>query len=347
MQLMLSRPAVLSSAVCLAALATFVSRDVAACTCPASKLLSPRGGASDVPLNAVIIFQTYGSPGVLHDVTHDVDVPVTMEPFAGRPQTWLIRPNDALAANSIFEVAPGPAGPGNPMAQFTTGSATDDAPPAYDGFRGFRTNIINLLSPSLPCRSSCWGGDSYRRLYFDYAPPPSDSELLLAEIRREPAGGAPITETVPLFRNYTSDWPQLIATGSCFIGVPSFNAGENVCARVIAFDMAGHRSDASPEICSRAEACAPKIERNTCFFVDECVPESDPTSDAGEGDAAQDGAGGTDAPRVDAPPHLPPEDNDRGGCTISHGVLRGASMNPRLAFFAAALVLLRRRRRSD
>jgi hypothetical protein len=36
-----------------------------------------------------------------------------------------------------------------------------------------------------------------------------------------------------------------------------------------------------------------------------------------------------------------------GGCAISHGGLRGASMNPRLVVLAAALVLLRRRRRSD
>jgi hypothetical protein len=356
---MLSRPAVISSAVCLAAIATFAPREVAACSCEASTLLSPRGGATDVPLNAVIIFQTYGSPGPLYDVTHGVEVPVTTEPFAGRPQTWLIRPNAALAANSIFEMAPG-LSPGNPMAQFTTGTATDDAPPAYDGFRGFSANTINLLSPSLPCRSSCWEGNTHRRLYFDYAPPPSDSALLLAEIRREPAGGAPITETVPLFRHYyATEWPQRISNGSCFIGVPSFNASDDICVRVVAFDMAGHRSDASPEICSRAVGCAPKVDGSTCSFVDECVPEADPTSDAGSSDAASSDVGpsddvaqadaeGKDGSRIDAPPLFPTVNNDMDdGCTISHGNLRGGSKISRFAVFAAALVLLRRRRRSD
>jgi hypothetical protein len=346
----------------MAAIATFVSREVAACSCELSTLLSPRGGTTDVPLNAVIIFQTVGSPGSVYDITHDVEVPVTMESFPGRAQTWLIRPKDALAANSTIEVRPMPS-PGNTTSRFTTGTATDDAPPAYDGFNGFSANTVNLSSPSLPCRNSCWGGDTFRRLRFDYAPPPSDTSILLVEMRRETVDGAPITETVPFFRHYyEADWPQRIENGSCGISIPLFNAGENVCARVIAFDMAGHRSDPSPEICSRVVACAPRVT-NACTFFDECIPESDPASDAGSSDAdggdagssdagpsddaAQDDAGGTDAPGVDAPPSASSENNDMGGCTISHGGLRSASLSPRLVVLAAALVLLRRRRRSD
>jgi hypothetical protein len=287
-------------------------RVAAACSCERSMLLSPTPGATDVPINAVIVFEVAPAPIVfsivVYDVTHDVEVPTAIEPFGNIPQTWLVRPAAPLAPNSIFEVRPVPY-PSSTMSRFMTGASTDDAAPTYDGFTSLGPETVDTRNP--PCRSSCWVGDTFRRLRFGYAEPPVDTALLLMEVERVAADGTPTVATVPLFRGFIqSVWPERIQNGDCIFGVPAFATDENVCARMVAFDMAGHRSAPSREICSRAVACAPRFD-NTCTPVDECLPGSDPsTPDAGPDDAeSDDGDAGapppTDDPDADAAPTDP------------------------------------------
>jgi MYXO-CTERM domain-containing protein len=322
-------------------------RNVGACTCPASTLVSPRAGATDVPINAVIVFESIPGPVVVYDVTHDVEVPSTMEPFSNVPRTSLIHPNQPLAPNTTFEVR-GTSVPGDPGSRFTTGTSIDDAAPTYDGFTSLGAETIDLRAP--PCRNSCWYGDTFRRMRLAYADPPADTALLLVEVRGDAADGTQTSATFPLFRRYSaSDWPQRIDGAGCTFGVPPFATDENVCARLVAFDMAGHRSEAPREICSRAVACAPQLT-NACLPVDECLPGSDPSAR----DAGPDGVGSGEGDGMPPPtsnpggPITPIDDDESGrGCSLSRGTAVTSSPRNLLMVAIAAAFFWRRRRRAS
>jgi hypothetical protein len=139
----------------------------------------------------------------------------------------------------------------------------------------------------------------------------------------------------------------MIEDGSCNFAPPAFNADDDVCARIDVFDMAGHRSAESREVCTRALACAAQVN-SACSIVDACVPPS--STDAGPGDAGPSEAGSSDASTEGGsstpPDPSPTVDGRDGGCSLTRSVPHGASVFERLGIFAAVVAVVRRRRRA-
>jgi hypothetical protein len=310
----------------LGATLSMVARPAAACSCADSVLWSPRPGSTDVPRNPAIVIVSWQSPVLaLFDTDRNLEVPATIEPFAGLARVWLIRPNQVLSANTTYGFGYG--GPRS-IGSFTTGTTTDHDPPGYMELTSFVAETGGPYSDS--CGSLCQPRFS-QRMKFDYSPPPADTSLLLLEVR-----GADTTtlSTVPIpqYAPYV-EWPRLHTTGMCsFVGA-AFGAGEEICARIVALDMAGLRGEASPEICTRVSACPPPAP-NSCSWT--CALPGD----AGLGDAGAGDGGATDVPP-------PPIDTDPGGCSMSTNGSRPASPAALLAVFAAIAALMRRQDRSS
>jgi hypothetical protein len=311
-----------------AATITIASREVAACSCDLTTLMSPRAGAMDVPVNAVVVLRSVTPSFVLYDLTHDIAVPTTVNPFGDVSEAWIVRPNQPLAPDTMFEMRSGPLQVAIPL-RFTTGSTTDDTPPIYDGFASFQAEVTD--TSSAPCRNSCWSGNAYRRLRLEYATPPDDAAMLLMEFDR-PAG-VPAAATVPLFRRYSvSDWPLRLESGGCFPVAPSFAPDEDVCIRLVAFDMAGHRSGDPRQICKKAVACSARYS-SACGVLDECAAGSEPSPEGGAGPGEDAGS---------TTPTVPTEDSQEGGCSLAGG--RVARDRAYLFAIAIAGTLLWRRR---
>jgi hypothetical protein len=291
---MRSKAPIISAVLGLFLAVPMTSRSVSACSCPQDTLISPADEAVDVPINAVVIFESPGAPTVF-DETHNVLVNVSAEPFSRR--TWLLRPNEPWAANSTFRVGTS-SFPGYIPSRFTTGASRDDTAPIYAGLTSFRSEVT-ALPASLPCRNSCWNDNSLRRLHLEYAAPPPDVSLLLLEF--DVGGGdagAVGVPPIPLFGRYSKDWPTSVDNAGCGFGTPEFAPGQEICAQIVAIDVAGHRSEASPKICQTVRACAAKFEPSTCILSETCDPPTDP--DAGL-DATSDAGTNGDAPPVDSP----------------------------------------------
>jgi len=144
--------------------------------------------------------------------------------------------------------------------------------------------------------------------------------------------------------------------------MPEFEPGEEVCARIVAFDVAGHRSAPSPETCSTAISC-PLVFNQFCSLPTDCSAGSEPTgmNDAGPDaaepdadpiDAVSDGVG-ADATEVDTqtpPTHEPdaggPVTPGDGGCSVSRHDPASSSARPLFAAMLVAVSFLRRWRRT-
>jgi hypothetical protein len=346
-----------------AAAFTVIPRQAAACSCDLTTLLSPHAGATDVPLNAVVVYRSLTASIVVHDLTRDVDVPTTIDPFGDVSETWLVRPNQPLAPNTTFEVRPSPA-PGAPGPRFMTGTTTDETSPVYDGFASFQAETTDLSSA--PCRDSCWSGNSFNRLRLGYAPPPDDTAVLLMEFYRPSELSA--VATVPLFRRYSvSDWPLQIVNAGCAPVTPPFAPEEDLCIRLVAFDMAGHRSGDPRQICTRSVACSPRFN-SACMLLDQCAPRSEPSPEGGAGPSEEAGTpptsdsepsseggvgsaeeAGTPAARDSGvevgAPTVPIGETQEGGCSLTGGrAARGSA--PLFAMAVAGALLWGRRRRA-
>lgn len=349
-------------------LASFSSRRADACSCATGVLVSPPDLSVNVPLNAVVIYESPGAP-TLFDETHNVEIAATVEPFLSR--MWLLRPSQPLPEQSTIRVSPSQF-PGAPFPRFVTGTTTRDTAPEYSGATSLRASFFDVSQS--PCKSSCWSGDSYRRLRFEYAAPPAESSLLLLEVRRaSDDAGAPV-ETVPIYRQFREQaLPTAAETGGCTFGVPKFAAGEQVCARIVAYDVTGRRSDPSPEICTTAAACVPAYNQG-CTVLDTCGPTGEPSDggDAGPGvpDVAEGGPNEPDAtPPIDPPDaadaatpptkdaawppgnqpdvgdsNPPPNGpSDSGGCSIGPGAAhRSGAISALFTLFAVAALVRRR-----
>jgi hypothetical protein len=160
----------------LVAAISMVARPAAACSCPGSILWSPKSGATDVPLNPAIVIASWQTPVALFDTDQNVEVPTTVEPFAGLARVWLIRPNEVLSPNTTYGVGAG----GRPgTGSFTTGTTTDHDPPGYVELTSF---VAETGGPFPECDGLCMPPVG-RRMKFDYSPPPADTSLLLLEVR--------------------------------------------------------------------------------------------------------------------------------------------------------------------
>ena len=305
----------------LGAAISIVARPSAACSCADMMLLSPLAGSTDVPLNATLVVQADLVPVALYDVDQDVEVPATIDPFTDDRRAWVIHPKQLLRPNATFEVRFAPPIQGGSIRRFTTGTTTDDEAPSYGGITSFRAESVEPIGNS--CRTSCGPSTGpFRFLKFDYPPPPADTSLLLLEAR---SANTTTVTTIPLALTFgRPDWPRRKSNSLCDEGAPPFQVGEEICARIIAFDMAGHRSEPSPEICTRVAACAPPAPGQAFCSFDACTP-LDP------GDASADAMGARDA---DPPDADPPDvlERDRGcGCSLARIALRTASPRSRAA----------------
>ena len=303
---------------------SMVARPADACTCAESMLLSPQPSSNDVPLNAAIVFASLQTSVALVDRDRNIEVPATVEPFAGLARVWLIRPNQLLLPNTTYDVR-SLSTTTTGGAPFTTGTQTDHAPPSYVEITSLTAETGGPFAES--CSAACLSRVG-QRVKFDYASPPPDTSLLLLEVR---AADTTTVSTMPISR-YPQEphWPRLRTSSNCdFGGAMSFGPNEEICARIIAFDMAGHRSEPSPEICTSVSACPPPTPQNPCAWSLDCNSL---------GDAGRDGA--ADAGDTDVSPPRPESD---GGCSMSKTAARPASLARLLAAFAALAVLARRR----
>ncbi|MET0593854.1 MAG: hypothetical protein ABW133_14220 [Polyangiaceae bacterium] len=295
------------AAVGLATLASLGSRRADACSCPMNVLVSPPPNAGDVPLNAVVIFESPTAP-VLFDETHNAEIAVTAEPFTV-PRMWLVRPNQPLPAQSTIRVTP-PQAPGAPVPRFTTGTTSRDVAPQYTGATSFSAEFFDVSQST--CKSSCWVGDKYQRMRVDYPVPPADSSLLLLEVRRAGDDAGALLGTVALDQAYPGQaWSKRIDRESCTIGAPQFEADEPICARIVAYGVTGLRSDPSPEICTTVAACAPSFDQ-FCSVLDSCGPSGEPPDTGDGGPNSPDG--GSSAPdATDSGAPNQPDATDSGG----------------------------------
>jgi len=299
------------------------ARPADACSCAGSMLLSPQPSSIDVPLNAAIVFASLQTSVALFDRDHNVEVPATVEPFAGLARVWLIRPNQLLLPNTTYDVRSPLTTTGG--APFTTGTQTDHEPPSYIEITSLTAETGGPFAES--CSAACLSRVG-QRMKFDYASPPPDTSLLLLEVR---AADTTTVSTMPISR-YAQEphWPRLHTNSSCgFSGAMPFGPGEEICARIIGFDMAGHRSEPSPEICTSVSACPPPTPQNPCSWSLDCNSL---------GDAGRDGA--ADAGVTDV---SPPQQEGDCGCSMSKTAASPASLPQLLAAFAALAALVRRR----
>ena len=226
--------------------------------------MSPPAGSTDAPLNPEIVYFSGISLFTLVERAPNLAVPITIEPFPGVERVWLVRPNQLLRPNTTYELQGG-SGTGSGLFTFTTGTSTDDETPTYGGITSFSAGTTD---PGNDCRSSCSPPVGHlRRVRLDFPPPPADISLLLLETR---APDATAVTTIPIFRFRQPDWPRLHDNEECGFGVPTFEPGESICARIVAVDMAGHRAEPSSEICARPVACPPLTR--SCTWSEECRP---------------------------------------------------------------------------
>jgi hypothetical protein len=294
--------------------------------------LSPRAGSTDVPLNAKIVFYSWQSLITLVERDSNLGVPISIDPFQGVQLVWLVRPHDFLKPNTTYEMRTMPGG-GGESAAFTTGTSMDDEAPTYGGITFFSAHIIDGGNE---CRHSCLPAEGpIRRLRFDFPPPPADTSLLLLETR---VPDATAVATIPISRLFNSpDWSRFHTSGSCSLGRSSFEQDEPICARIVAVDMAGHRSEPSPEICTRVSACAPPTRATGCMWSPDCLAlDGGPT---GTNDA-----GTADADWPDTPPVLR-ESGASCDCSLTSHASPCVSIGSLLPALAAAAALVRRRRR--
>jgi hypothetical protein len=290
---------------------SMVARPADACTCPGRvALLSPRPSSIDVPLNAAIA--SWQNSVALFDRDRNIEVPATVEPFAGL-RIWLIRPNQLLLPNTTYDVRSPLTTMGG--APFTTGTTTDDDPPGYIEITSFSAETGGPFAES--CSALCQPRVG-QRMKFDFTPPPADTSLLLLEVR---TADTTTVSTIPISRYPQAPWPRLHTNEHCSFSGATFGPGEEICARIIAFDMAGHRSEPSPEICTSVSACPPPTRQNSCTWSLDCNLLGD--------------AGGPDVP--------PPPGESDCGCSMSKTAARPASLPQLLAAFAAIAALVRRR----
>jgi hypothetical protein len=317
----------------LGAAISTVARPADACQCLDLILLSPRAESTDVPLNVTIVLQSFWAPSALYDLDQDVDVPATIDPFTDTQSTsarrvWVIRPKELLRPNARFGIRRMPS-MGGSFGTFTTGTTTDDEQPSYGGITSFRAESAEPIGDL--CRNACWPQTGpFRFLKFDYPPPPADTSLLLLEARSADAKVTTIPLSPAISLATSPDWPRRDGNMLCEFGGPSFEVGEEICARIIAFDMAGHRSEPSPEICTRAAACGvppPAPISGLCVFSDECFP-----LDRGDASADAIGASDADRPGADPPDAGQPDmlERDRSfGCSMAKNASRAASPRSR------------------
>jgi hypothetical protein len=191
------------------------------------------------------------------------------------------------------------------------------------------------------CSAGCITKDAFRSVRIQYATPPDDAAMLLVEFRRVTADGGTVYEPAPIFNVGGSEpWRGLLNDGDCSAGLPALAAGEEVCARLVVMDIAGNRSEPSPELCATSKACqmGPSCDVTQCTAVSDAGPdviEPDATfpdvHDVGDGGPGPDpDATSPDAPHDSVDAHAPdtsvppapdagkPDDHDGGsGCTVS------------------------------
>ena len=282
---------------------SMVARPADACTCPGSMLLSPQPSSTDVPLNAAIVFASWQTSVALFDRDRSIEVPATLEPFAGLARVWLIRPNQLLLPNTTYDVRSPLTTTGG--TSFMTGTKTDDDPPSYIEITSFIAETGGPFSES--CSASCLSRVG-QRMKFDFASPPADTSLLLLEVR---AADTTIVSTIPLSPYRQAPyWPRFHANSSCdFSGAMSFGPGEEICASI--------------------SACPPPTPQNSCTWSLDCNARGD----AGPDGAADAGVNDVSPPRLDSD----------GGCSMSKTAASPASLPQLLAAFATLAAFVRRR----
>jgi hypothetical protein len=301
---------------------SMVARPADACTCADSVLFSPQPSSTDVPLNAAIVFASWQTSVALFEMDRNIEVPATIAPFAGLARVWLIRPNQLLLPNTTYDVRSALTRTGSDP--FTTGTKTDDDPPSYIEITSFSAETGGPFGES--CSGLCLPKVA-QRMKFDFTSPPPDASLLLLEVR---AADATTVSTIPISRSpHAPHWPLLHRSSICGFSGATFGPGDEICARIIGFDMAGHRSEPSPEICTSVSACPPPTPQNSCAWSLDCNVL---------GDAGPDGAADAGVPDVS-----PPRVESEGGCSMSKTAARPAALPQLLAAFAAIAALVRRR----
>jgi hypothetical protein len=231
--------------------------------------ISPANAATDVPVNAVVYYDTslMDVQLAVHVAASDADVPVQI----ARHGTYLVAtPTAPLAAGTTYAVLAG-----TQRTTFTTGSASDITPPAFAGITSLAPETMaepeqNDGSACVNCSVEYMNGQ-VSRLRLGYDDPPADAVLLVASVY--PAGDPASAHEIALTRFAWAD--RMLGFTQCGPLSPQLAADTMYCARITAYDAAGNAAGAGAESCDAAVACTPMLD-SSCAPADACIPQPPP-----------------------------------------------------------------------
>ncbi len=256
--------------VTLCGLAALVEPRVAgACSCDTPRgTVLPADGATDVPLNGVILVGAYQEKPVitLADVTTGVTIETIELDFGNQ---LMLRPAGLLSPQSTYSVSFTPAPGGDVLStSFTTGSTTDDSPPSYAGLTAFAPVALPRPDPDV-CANTCLGGNGwFRRMTLDLPDPPADVASLVVRVYDPDVPGDPDTY-IAVYRPATLTVIRELDDGGGYcdrFDLPDYLPGQTYAAEVLAFDQAGNRAPPAPAVTATAPECA------EASFGDSCTP---------------------------------------------------------------------------
>jgi hypothetical protein len=162
---------------------------------------------------------------------------------------------------------------------FATGADIDTTPPTFSGLTSMAPETMQY-----PIEGSCVSGcltsssGNVSRIHIDYPAPPIDAVHVAFELYD--GTGTFVDETT-----MPSEPSTLLGFNECGDRAPHLIPESNYCARVVAYDVAGNRSNDTP-LCATAKTCLPKVypytgTGNSCEPVDECLPNEPAPNDDG------------------------------------------------------------------
>ena len=258
------------------------ARHADACECAfPQEPISPANAATEVPLNAVLFFDTTLLPA--SQITLSPAVAVTTQQHG----TYLVaKPSAQLAAHTTYTVSWVVEG----MTQhstFTTGNATLTTPPAFPGIASIAPETMEMPSTMTSSGGVCGtcgivsANGRISRIHLDFPDPPG--AVVLLDLQVVPDGDAP---PLLLEAGMKPEWlsDRLLGFHSCVPTAPALDPGASYCVRVTAFDAAGNSAGGDKVACSAAAICEPMLDQTSCAPADACNPMGmGPGSDPGNG----------------------------------------------------------------
>lgn len=246
-----------------------------ACSCQSDQVTFPADGATQVPLNVQPTYVSrsaqFSGELLLRENVSGQAIESASEVFErGRSNSYLQRlgPATSLLPDTRYEFVRRGSDSEIILATFTTGSVEDLEAPLTPQL----TSFVPEVMIDLPATNSCVGGYLRRSSRFrsDIANLSDDTvyALLLVESSDSEFWQS---DTIPLFAGEDFGVLGVSDTWYCGATPPILDLGSRVCARIVAYDVAGN-SSSSEEICEDTVQCAGLVDDVSQAPIPECLP---------------------------------------------------------------------------